>query len=106
MFIWIGFPLHPYLLCYMFLFCFYNFMSTVKAHVHWLHYSFSFFSNFKELPANSVLLVYLSATGVFPTGHSDYEGKLLNIRLHILFSKFLKLKYRHAFVYLKHPLIA
>lgn len=26
------------------------------------------------LPANSVLLVYLSATGVFPTGSSDYEG--------------------------------
>uniref|UniRef100_A0A8C9WFK8 Suppressor of cancer cell invasion n=1 Tax=Scleropages formosus TaxID=113540 RepID=A0A8C9WFK8_SCLFO len=31
-------------------------------------------ASFKELPANSVLLVYLSATGVFPTGHSDYEG--------------------------------
>lgn len=29
---------------------------------------------FQELPANSVLLIYLSATGVFPTGHSDYEG--------------------------------
>ncbi|XP_058861179.1 protein SCAI [Acipenser ruthenus] len=29
---------------------------------------------FKELPANSVLLMYLSATGVFPTGRSDYEG--------------------------------
>lgn len=34
---------------------------------------------FQELPANSVLLVYLSATGVFPTGHSDYEGKILGI---------------------------
>ncbi|KAK6470752.1 protein SCAI [Huso huso] len=29
---------------------------------------------FKELPANSVLLMYLSATGVFSTGRSDYEG--------------------------------
>ncbi|XP_037609159.1 protein SCAI isoform X2 [Sebastes umbrosus] len=37
---------------------------------------FTFLSaSFKELPANSVLLVYLSATGVFPAGHSDYEGK-------------------------------
>ncbi|XP_028274248.1 protein SCAI isoform X1 [Parambassis ranga] len=37
---------------------------------------FTFLSaSFKELPANSVLLVYLSATGVFPTGHTDYEGK-------------------------------
>ncbi|KAA8584666.1 hypothetical protein FQN60_008451, partial [Etheostoma spectabile] len=36
---------------------------------------FTFLSaSFKELPANSVLLVYLSATGVFPSGHSDYEG--------------------------------
>ncbi|XP_053195347.1 protein SCAI [Scomber japonicus] len=36
---------------------------------------FTFLSaSFKELPANSVLLVYLSATGVFPAGHSDYEG--------------------------------
>ncbi|KAK9533050.1 hypothetical protein VZT92_010403 [Zoarces viviparus] len=36
---------------------------------------FTFLSaSFKELPANSVLLVYLSATGVFPTGSSDYEG--------------------------------
>ncbi|TWW66811.1 Protein SCAI [Takifugu flavidus] len=36
---------------------------------------FTFLSaSFKELPANSVLLVYLSATGVFPCGHSDYEG--------------------------------
>ncbi|XP_026028524.1 protein SCAI isoform X3 [Astatotilapia calliptera] len=36
---------------------------------------FTFLSaSFKELPANSVLLIYLSATGVFPTGHSDYEG--------------------------------
>ncbi|KAM9841417.1 protein SCAI [Aulostomus maculatus] len=36
---------------------------------------FTFLSaSFKELPANSVLLVYLSATGVFPVGHSDYEG--------------------------------
>ncbi|AWP00610.1 putative protein SCAI [Scophthalmus maximus] len=36
---------------------------------------FTFLSaSFKELPANSVLLVYLSATGVFPTGPSDYEG--------------------------------
>ncbi|XP_004075111.1 protein SCAI [Oryzias latipes] len=35
---------------------------------------FTFLSaSFKELPANSVLLIYLSATGVFPTGHSDYE---------------------------------
>lgn len=31
-------------------------------------------ASFKELPANSVLLVYISATGVFPTGRSDYEG--------------------------------
>ncbi|XP_056289088.1 protein SCAI [Pseudoliparis swirei] len=31
-------------------------------------------ASFKELPANSALLVYLSATGVFPTGNSDYEG--------------------------------
>uniref|UniRef100_A0A8C3IY96 Suppressor of cancer cell invasion n=1 Tax=Chrysemys picta bellii TaxID=8478 RepID=A0A8C3IY96_CHRPI len=29
---------------------------------------------FKELPANSVLLIYLSATGVFPSGRSDSEG--------------------------------
>ncbi|KAM8872734.1 protein SCAI isoform 1-T2 [Synchiropus picturatus] len=36
---------------------------------------FTFLSaSFKELPANSVLLVYLSATGVFPVGHSDFEG--------------------------------
>ncbi|XP_064860668.1 protein SCAI-like [Oncorhynchus nerka] len=36
---------------------------------------FTFLSaSFKELPANSVLLVYLSATGVFPTGCLDYEG--------------------------------
>ncbi|XP_076020078.1 protein SCAI isoform X3 [Genypterus blacodes] len=37
---------------------------------------FTFLSaSFKqELPANSVLLVYLSATGVFPAGPSDYEG--------------------------------
>ncbi|XP_072227704.1 protein SCAI isoform X2 [Leuresthes tenuis] len=36
---------------------------------------FTFLSaSFKELPANSVLLVYLSATGVFPTGQSDYEA--------------------------------
>ncbi|XP_061118899.1 protein SCAI-like [Conger conger] len=31
-------------------------------------------ASFKELPANSVLLVYLSATGVFPTGCTEYEG--------------------------------
>ncbi|KAL0606353.1 LOW QUALITY PROTEIN: Protein SCAI [Plecturocebus cupreus] len=31
-------------------------------------------ASFKELPANSVLLIYLSATGVFPTGRSDSEG--------------------------------
>ncbi|XP_030642970.1 protein SCAI [Chanos chanos] len=31
-------------------------------------------ASFKELPANSVLLMYLSATGVFPTGRPDYEG--------------------------------
>ncbi|XP_076784810.1 protein SCAI isoform X3 [Arvicanthis niloticus] len=31
-------------------------------------------ASFKELPANSVLLIYLSATGVFPTGRSDGEG--------------------------------
>lgn len=31
-------------------------------------------ASFKELPANSVLLVYLSATGVFPATHPDYEG--------------------------------
>uniref|UniRef100_H3BG28 Suppressor of cancer cell invasion n=1 Tax=Latimeria chalumnae TaxID=7897 RepID=H3BG28_LATCH len=36
---------------------------------------YSFLStSFKELPANSVLLVYLSATGVLPTGRSEYEG--------------------------------
>ncbi|KAJ8379571.1 hypothetical protein SKAU_G00003490 [Synaphobranchus kaupii] len=36
---------------------------------------YSFLSaSFKELPANSVLLIYLSATGVFPTGRTDYEG--------------------------------
>ncbi|XP_057675802.1 protein SCAI [Corythoichthys intestinalis] len=36
---------------------------------------FTFLSaSFKELPANSVLLVYLSATGVFPSVHSEYEG--------------------------------
>ncbi|XP_062845045.1 protein SCAI isoform X2 [Trichomycterus rosablanca] len=31
-------------------------------------------ASFKELPANSVLLVYLSATGVFPPGRAEYEG--------------------------------
>ncbi|XP_060768879.1 protein SCAI isoform X3 [Neoarius graeffei] len=31
-------------------------------------------ASFKELPANSVLLVYLSATGVFPSGRVEYEG--------------------------------
>ncbi|CAO2597620.1 Protein SCAI [Lemmus lemmus] len=31
-------------------------------------------ASFKELPANSVLLIYLSATGVFPTGRSDGQG--------------------------------
>ncbi|KAM6243638.1 protein SCAI isoform 2-T2 [Porphyrio hochstetteri] len=31
-------------------------------------------ASFKELPANSVLLIYLSATGVFPSGRSDSEG--------------------------------
>uniref|UniRef100_A0A8C2B079 Suppressor of cancer cell invasion n=1 Tax=Cyprinus carpio TaxID=7962 RepID=A0A8C2B079_CYPCA len=31
-------------------------------------------ASFKELPANSVLLVYLSATGVFPAGRSECEG--------------------------------
>ncbi|KAL1275126.1 hypothetical protein QQF64_027940 [Cirrhinus molitorella] len=31
-------------------------------------------ASFKELPANSVLLVYLSATGVFPNGRSECEG--------------------------------
>ncbi|TSO37122.1 Protein SCAI [Bagarius yarrelli] len=31
-------------------------------------------ASFKELPANSVLLLYLSATGVFPTGPVEYEG--------------------------------
>ncbi|XP_032162555.1 protein SCAI isoform X5 [Mustela erminea] len=31
-------------------------------------------ASFKELPANSVLLIYLSATGVFPTGRADSEG--------------------------------
>ncbi|MEQ2312252.1 hypothetical protein AMECASPLE_028964 [Ameca splendens] len=31
-------------------------------------------ASFKELPANSVLLVYLSATGVFPATHLDFEG--------------------------------
>lgn len=32
--------------------------------------------SFQELPANSVLLIYLSATGVFPTGRSDSEGTI------------------------------
>uniref|UniRef100_A0A8C9VXX6 Suppressor of cancer cell invasion n=1 Tax=Scleropages formosus TaxID=113540 RepID=A0A8C9VXX6_SCLFO len=31
-------------------------------------------ASFKELPASSVLLLYLSATGVFPVGHAEYEG--------------------------------
>uniref|UniRef100_A0A8B9KU87 Suppressor of cancer cell invasion n=1 Tax=Astyanax mexicanus TaxID=7994 RepID=A0A8B9KU87_ASTMX len=31
-------------------------------------------ASFKELPANSVLLVYLSATGVFPSARLEYEG--------------------------------
>lgn len=31
---------------------------------------------FQELPANSVLLIYLSATGVFPSGRSDSEGTI------------------------------
>lgn len=35
----------------------------------------------QELPGNSVLLVYLSATGVFPTGRCDYEGIILSIHL-------------------------
>ena len=34
------------------------------------------FLSFQELPANSVLLIYLSATGVFPTGRSDGEGTI------------------------------
>uniref|UniRef100_A0A8C4EPL3 Protein SCAI n=1 Tax=Dicentrarchus labrax TaxID=13489 RepID=A0A8C4EPL3_DICLA len=46
---------------------------------------FTFLSaSFKELPANSVLLVYLSATGVFPTGHSDYEGKMQRMSKRVL----------------------
>lgn len=40
----------------------------------------------QELPANSVLLVYLSATGVFPTGHSDYEGTMPNFGPLIFFT--------------------
>ncbi|XP_077353348.1 protein SCAI isoform X1 [Festucalex cinctus] len=36
---------------------------------------FTFLSaSFKELPANSVLLVYLSATGIFPSVNSESEG--------------------------------
>ncbi|XP_061554401.1 protein SCAI isoform X1 [Phycodurus eques] len=36
---------------------------------------FTFLSaSFKELPANSVLLVYLSAAGVYPSVNSEYEG--------------------------------
>nr|XP_033818027.1 protein SCAI isoform X2 [Geotrypetes seraphini] len=35
-------------------------------------------ASFKELPANSVLLIYLSATGVFPTGPYDFGGVLTN----------------------------
>ncbi|XP_048859270.1 protein SCAI-like [Brienomyrus brachyistius] len=31
-------------------------------------------ASFKELPANSVLLLYLSATGVFPNGRGEYDG--------------------------------
>ncbi|KAL2100091.1 hypothetical protein ACEWY4_004485 [Coilia grayii] len=31
-------------------------------------------ASFKELPANSVLLVYLSASGVFPTARNEYDG--------------------------------
>ena len=34
------------------------------------------FLSFQELPANSVLLIYLSATGVFPTGRADGEGTI------------------------------
>lgn len=34
------------------------------------------FLSFQELPANSVLLIYLSSTGVFPTGRSDGEGTI------------------------------
>ncbi|XP_077319606.1 protein SCAI isoform X1 [Lithobates pipiens] len=37
-------------------------------------------ASFKELPANSALLIYLSATGVFPTGRSDYEEQGLVVR--------------------------
>ncbi|XP_042642605.1 protein SCAI isoform X3 [Tyto alba] len=35
-------------------------------------------ASFKELPANSVLLIYLSATGVFPSGPYDFGGVLTN----------------------------
>ncbi|KAM4664214.1 protein SCAI isoform 2-T2 [Discoglossus pictus] len=35
-------------------------------------------ASFKELPANSALLIYLSATGVFPTGPYDFGGVLTN----------------------------
>ncbi|XP_063066486.1 protein SCAI [Engraulis encrasicolus] len=31
-------------------------------------------ASFKELPANSALLVYLSASGVFPTARNEYDG--------------------------------
>ncbi|XP_041090363.1 protein SCAI isoform X2 [Polyodon spathula] len=40
---------------------------------------------FKELPANSVLLMYLSATGVFPVGRSDYEDQSQRGSLFTLF---------------------
>lgn len=44
----------------------------------------------QELPANSVLLVYLSATGVFPAGPSEYEGKISFMKKRII---------RHATVF-------
>uniref|UniRef100_A0ACB8F0Q6 Uncharacterized protein n=1 Tax=Sphaerodactylus townsendi TaxID=933632 RepID=A0ACB8F0Q6_9SAUR len=39
-------------------------------------------ASFKELPANSVLLIYLSATGVFPSGRSDSEGNSFGDEVH------------------------
>lgn len=69
--------------------CFNHLFSAYTVHVALLTqvtllFYFTFL-HFQELPANSVLLVYLSATGVFPTGHSDYEGKMPFTRPHVCF---------------------
>lgn len=59
--------------CKLFTISSYSKMKYLNLWLNFLSYHFYF----QELPANSVLLVYLSATGVFPTGHSDYEGMFL-----------------------------